>query len=109
MDDLNKELICILHPHASMLYLMSSFMLKLSYVDHILQFKNITRITRPFILSMSLKLDTHIFHDIYLQQEVVYERARSWMFIFDKFLLPFFSILQTNSTIIHNFVKGQDK
>jgi hypothetical protein len=41
MVELNEEHICIQHPHACMLYLMLSFILKLSYVNHIFQFQTL--------------------------------------------------------------------
>jgi hypothetical protein len=58
---------------------------------------------------MSLKSDTHNFDDIYVQQQVVYERKRSWMIVFEKILLFNFFILQTNPMLIHKFVKGKGK
>ena len=63
-------------------------MLNLLYVNHPLNFILIIIIMRSLIISLSLKLDTRNFHDIYLQ-EVIYERTRSQMNIFEKLLLPF--------------------
>jgi hypothetical protein len=85
MDYLNEEHICIPHPFACMLCLLSSYLCSNSHMlITFFSLKLFTRITRLLILSMSLRLDTHKFQDTYLQQ------PRSWMIVFEKLLLFIF-------------------
>jgi hypothetical protein len=73
MDNLNEEHICIMHPLACMLCLMSSSLCSRSHMLIIFfSLKLLARITRSLILSMSLRLDLYSYIVYHLKPTFIF-------------------------------------